>query len=332
MEELPTAPHDRRLQARRVHPAWETRSWQATPAIIDLESRNLRVTGWIWRAGSCPRSNPLTARVTVNRWWAEIFGRGIVSTVEDFGIKGEPPTHPELLDWLATDFMNHGWSMKGVIKKIVTSATYRQSSGFLGRGAEIDPANTLLWRGPRFRMDAEMIRDNALSLSGLLSLGKGGPPIRPPQPEGLWKKVGGQQYDYKVSEGEMKHRRGLYVVLKRGSPNPSFMNFDASARMACVVKRSRSNTPLQALTLLNDPVYVEATESFAVRMAKSDGSGPREKIAAAFQSALAREPKTGEVEVLVKLFDQQLAASGETEAWYVVASAILNLDECITKG
>ena len=302
-----------------------------TPAIIDWKAKpsgdRLDLARWL-----VSTSNPLTARVTVNRWWAEIFGRGIVSTVEDFGIKGEPPTHPELLDWLATDFMNHGWSMKGVIKKIVTSATYRQSSSFLGRGAEIDPSNAFLWRGPRFRMDAEMIRDNALSLSGLLSLGKGGPPIRPPQPEGLWKKVGGQQYDYKVSEGEMKHRRGLYVVLKRGSPNPSFMNFDASARMACVVKRSRSNTPLQALTLLNDPVYVEATEAFAVRMAKSDGSGLREKIAAAFQSALAREPRTGEVEVLVKLFDRQFAASGETEAWYAVASAILNLDECITKG
>lgn len=303
----------------------------ATPAIIDLKAESsgnrLDLARWL-----VSRSNPLTARVTVNRWWAEIFGRGIVSTVEDFGIKGEPPTHPELLDWLATDFMNHGWNMKRVIKKIVTSATYRQSSGFLSRGAEIDPANTLFWRGPRFRMDAEMIRDNALSISGLISLGKGGPPIHPPQPDGLWKKVGGQQYDYKVSEGEVRYRRGLYVVLKRGSPNPSFMNFDASARMACVVKRSRSNTPLQALTLLNDPVYVEATEAFALRISKSDGDNPAAKIAGAFKSALAREPEAGEIKVLVQLYDQQNAASGETEAWYAVASAILNLDECITKG
>lgn len=303
----------------------------ATPAIIDLKAESsgnrLDLARWL-----VSRSNPLTARVTVNRWWAEIFGRGIVSTVEDFGIKGEPPTHPELLDWLATDFMANGWSMKRVIKKIVTSATYRQSSGFLSRSAEIDPANTLLWRGPRFRMDAEMIRDNALSISGLISLGKGGPPIHPPQPDGLWKKVGGQQYDYKVSEGEIKYRRGLYVVLKRGSPNPSFMNFDASARMACVVKRSRSNTPLQALTLLNDPVYVEATEAFAHRISKSDGDNPAAKIAGAFKSALAREPEAIEIKVLVQLYDQQNAASGETEAWYAVASAILNLDECITKG
>ena len=182
------------------------------------------------------RDNPLAARVTVNRWWAELFGRGIVSTGEDFGIKGMAPTHPELLDWLAVEFMERGWSMKHLLKLIVTSRAYRQSSQFAVRGSELaqtsDPDNALLWRGPRQRLDAEAIRDNALAISGLLNLKQGGFPIRPPQPDGLWAKVGGQQYKYEVSPGSEQHRRGLYVVLKRGAPYPSFVNFDASARMA----------------------------------------------------------------------------------------------------
>ena len=325
-----------------------------TPAIIDAKAsgpaNRIALAKWL-----VSRDNPLTARVTVNRWWAEIFGRGIVSTVEDFGIKGEPPTHPELLDWLAVEFMEHGWSMKHVLKEIVMSAAYRQSSvaadvrrlkdaapvsasstttqSLLTSAATIDPANTLLWRGPRFRMDAEMIRDNALSIAGLLSLNKGGPSIRPPQPDGLWKKVGGQDYKYEVSPGETQYRRGIYVVLKRGSPYPSFMNFDASQRMSCVVKRSRSNTPLQALTLLNDPVYVEATRAFARRIAISSPTSTEQKIEQAFRIALARQPGSSETSVLKRLFDQQLAATKkETDAWYSVASAILNLDECITKG
>jgi hypothetical protein len=304
----------------------------ATPAIVGFKAKEsgnrLDLARWL-----VSPENPLTARVTVNRWWAEIFGRGIVSTVEDFGIKGEPPTHPELLDWLATEFMENGWSLKHVLKKIVTSATYRQSSSFIHPAATTDPANTLLWRGPRFRMDAEMIRDNALSIAGLLSLGKGGPPIRPPQPDGLWKKVGGAQYDYTVTPGEGKFRRGLYVVLKRGSPNPSFMNFDASARMACVVKRSRSNTPLQALTLLNDPVYVEATAAFANRIASSPFKSEEEKISNAFRLALSRTPTQSEITLLHSLFTEQLHSSAQqSEAWYAIAAAILNLDECITKG
>ena len=312
-----------------------------TPAIIGLKpsgtANRAALARWL-----VSRDNPLTARVTVNRWWAEIFGRGIVSTVEDFGIKGEPPTHPELLDWLAVDFMEHGWSMKHILKKIVMSAAYRQSSAVqdsesseppIVSATSSDPANTLLWRGPRFRMDAEMIRDNALSIAGLLSLNKGGPSIRPPQPDGLWKKVGGQDYKYDISPGEAQFRRGIYVVLKRGSPYPSFMNFDASQRMACVVKRSRSNTPLQALTLLNDPVYVEATRAFAQRIASSSGTSPEQKIECAFRIALARQPSPTETTVLKRLHDQQLAATKkETDAWYSVASAILNLDECITKG
>ena len=325
-----------------------------TPAVIHTKAsgpaNRIALAKWL-----VSRDNPLTARVTVNRWWAEIFGRGIVSTVEDFGIKGEPPTHPELLDWLAVEFVEHRWDMKHVLKEIVMSAAYQQSSvaadvrrltaaapapisntptqSLLTSAATIDPANTLLWRGPRFRMDAEMIRDNALSIAGLLSLNKGGPSIRPPQPEGLWKKVGGQDYKYEVSPGETQYRRGIYVVLKRGSPYPSFMNFDASQRMSCVVKRSRSNTPLQALTLLNDPVYVEATRAFAKRIASSSSTSTEQKIEQAFGIALARQPSMSETRVLKRLYDQQLAATKkETDAWYSVASAILNLDECITKS
>lgn len=297
-----------------------------TPAIIQVkasaEPNRLGLARWLVN-----RDNPLTARVTINRWWAEIFGRGIVATVEDFGIKGAAPTHPELLDWLAVEFMDKGWSMKLLLKLIVTSRTYRQASHH--RPLAADPENTLLWRGPRHRLDAEAIRDNALTIAGLLNLKQGGEPIRPPQPEGLWAKVGGQQYNYEVSPGAEQHRRGLYVVLKRGAPYPSFVNFDASARMACVVKRSRSNTPLQALTLLNDPVYVSAAEAFAQRIIKeSPDSSLEGRLRHAFRLALAREPRAEEITVLKNLATQ----SEPNQTWFAIATALLNLDETITKG
>ncbi|MBC7818079.1 MAG: PSD1 domain-containing protein [Planctomycetaceae bacterium] len=299
--------------------------------------------------------NPLTARVTVNRWWAEIFGQGLVTTVEDFGIKGETPTHPELLDWLAVEFQENGWSLKRLLKQIVMSATYRQSSRVTPNLLAQDDRNRLYARGPRFRLDAEAIRDNALSIAGLLSLNKGGPSIRPPQPDGLWRKVGGQQYKYEVSSGEQQYRRGLYVVLKRGSPYPSFVNFDSSSRMACVVKRSRSNTPLQALTLFNDPVYVEAARTFARRIITERPQADVEtRIAHAFRIALSRSPRDNELAVLRNLYDQQLRQHTADEssvkrllenvscpenvtlvefaAWYALTSALLNLDETITKG
>jgi hypothetical protein len=277
------------------------------------------------------KDNPLTARVTVNRLWAEIFGQGIVTTVEDFGIKGTVPSHPELLDWLAVEFMSEGWSLKKIIKQMVMSQTYRQSSVIRpgSPGLEVDPTNALLWRGPRFRLDAEAIRDNALAVSGLISLGKGGAPIRPPQPDGLWAKVGGQRYKYEVSPGEMQYRRGLYVVLKRGAPYPSFMNFDASARMACVVQRGRSNTPLQALTLLNDPVYVEAARALAQRMMTEPDAESR--IRQGFKRVLAREPEATELKVMLQLYHAQVS-KGERRAMEAVASALMNLDETITKG
>jgi hypothetical protein len=344
----------------------------SVPAIFNthLNGPPNRITLGKWLAS---RANPLVARVTVNRWWAELFGAGIVSTLEDFGIKGAPPTHPELLDWLATEFADNGWNMKHLLKKIVLSATYQQSSSIpalatqapspeiinhkskIINSVSVDPSNSLLWHGPRFRLDAETIRDNALAISGLLNLKQGGTPIRPPQPDGLWQKVGGQQYNYVVSPGAEQYRRGLYVVLKRGSPYPSFMNFDASARMACVVRRSRSNTPLQALTLLNDPVYVGATRAFAKRIiVESPSTDLDSRLHHAFRLALARAPKPKELVVLKALWETQFETAktdpkatqelsvgvelpknlppAEFAAWYAVASAILNLDECITKG
>jgi hypothetical protein len=224
--------------------------------------------------------------------------------------------------------MEHGWSMKHILKQIVMSATYRQ-------GAQGNQHSAILYAsGPRFRMDAEMIRDNALSIAGLINLKQGGEPIRPPQPDGLWQKVGGQQYKYEVSPGAEQYRRGLYVVLKRGSPYPSFTTFDAGPRMACVVKRSRSNTPLQALTLLNDPVYVAAAKAFAERIIHdSPGASITARLEHGFRVALARAPTAHEVAVLSRLWEAQRAASNdESAAWYAVAAALLNLDETITKG
>ncbi|GAA4445238.1 PSD1 and planctomycete cytochrome C domain-containing protein [Novipirellula rosea] len=288
--------------------------------------------------------NPLVARVTVNRLWAELFGQGIVTTVEDFGVKGEPPSHPELLDWLAVEFVEKGWSTKQLLKTIVMSATYQQSSHLSEELLEKDDRNQLLARGPRFRMDAEMIRDNALAISGLLSLKQYGPPIRPFQPDGIWIKTGGTAYQYEVSPGSEQYRRGIYVVLKRGSPYPSFVNFDATARLVCTVKRSRTNTPLQALTLLNDPVYVEAAKSLADRVLTEKKGEPLDsQLDFAFQLCTARKPTEAERHVLADLYRSQLeehadqfpkSSRGQTEsdAWRSVAAVLLNLHETITKN
>ncbi len=301
------------------------------------------------------RENPLVARVTVNRWWAELFGHGLVTTPEDFGLRGERPTHPQLLDWLATEFMDNGWSMKKTLRTIVTSSTYRQSSRVSTELLARDDQNLLYARGPRFRMDAEMIRDNALSAAGLISLQRGGPPVHPYQPDGLWVKVGGQKYDYVVSPGDEKYRRGLYVVWKRGAPYPSFTNFDAGSRMACRVKRPQSNTPLQALTLMNDPVYVEAAMGLAKRaLIESPHATDRDRIATLLRLALARTSAADETAVLLRLLDAQRSSAiadpapakrlvgtftlpagtspQEFAAWYALAAAVLNLDETVTKG
>jgi hypothetical protein len=331
MKELPQ-PRMTAIFKRGVYTDPTTPVSASTPAVLpktDSPANRLGLAQWL-----VSQENPLTARVTVNRWWAELFGHGIVTTVEDFGIKGAPPTHPELLDWLAVSFMENGWSMKKILRLITTSATFCQDAALTPELIQKDDPNHLHARGPRLRLDAEAIRDNALAIAGLLSTEKGGPPIYPPQPDGLWKKVGGQQYKYEVSAGEKKYRRGLYVVLKRGAPNPSFVNFDASARMACVVSRSRSNTPLQALTLLNDPVYVEAAQAFAKRVLKEKPNAPLpDQISHAFRLALARLPTATEVTVLSELHQTQRDnGADEQGAWFAVTSALLNLDECITKN
>ncbi|MFG0332886.1 MAG: PSD1 and planctomycete cytochrome C domain-containing protein [Maioricimonas sp. JB049] len=239
--------------------------------------------------------NPLIGRVTVNRWWAEFFGRGIVETLEDFGTQGERPTHPELLDWLAVEFVENGWSMKHIHRLIVTSAAYQQDSRVSPEQLERDPYNRLYARGPRFRLTAEAIRDNALAISGLLSEKMGGPPVYPPQPTGIWRHVGRNAPKYDTDTDEDRYRRGIYVVWRRSAPYPSFVNFDAPDRGACVVNRSRTNTPLQALTLLNDPAYVEMAAALALRIATAEVDSPRERIEYACRICMSRQPVTEEV-------------------------------------
>ena len=314
-----------------------------TPSILGGTASGTRLDFAQWLVSP---DNPLTARVIVNRIWAEYFGRGIVATVEDFGAKGERPTHPELLDWLAVELMHPspplkkggqgGWHLKHIHRLIVTSATYRQSSKLTPELRAKDDQNRLLARGPRLRLDAEAIRDNALAISGLLSLKQGGPPVRPPQPAGLWSRVGGEQYTYVESAGEDRYRRGIYVLLRRSAPYPSLINFDASARASCTVKRNRSNTPLQALTLLNDAVFVEAASALAKRVSSElPGAEDEEKLIRAFRLCVARPPRADELTILRSLLEQQRAArrgQPELNAWTDVASALLNLDETITKN
>ncbi|MCA9101247.1 MAG: PSD1 domain-containing protein [Planctomycetales bacterium] len=305
--------------------------------------------------------NPLVARVAVNRWWAEIFGDGIVTTLEDFGTQGDRPTHPELLDWLAVELVESGWSRKHVLRLIVTSATYRQSSATSDEALERDPYNRLYARGPRFRLPAETIRDNALAASGLLSLKQGGPPVYPEQPDGVWRVTGQVDNTYRTSSGEDRYRRGLYTVWRRSAPYPSFVAFDAPDRSSCVVQRPRTNTPLQALALLNDPVYTEAALALAHRILAdvTDGDVPQ-RVRYGFRRCLAREPSGAELDALAALYREQHERLGndraaveailahsehagigdgidqhnatELAAWYYVASVLLNLDEMITKS
>jgi len=301
--------------------------------------------------------NPLVARVTVNRWWAEIMGRGLVATQEDFGKQSEPPTHPKLLDWLAVEFMERGWSMKHIHKLIVMSATYRQSSRVTPALLATDAANKFYARAPRLRMSAEMVRDNALTISGLLSTKMHGPPIYPPQPGNIWRHVGRNAPKFNVATDENRFRRGLYVVWRRGAPYASFVNFDAPDRGTCVVQRPRTNTPLQALTLMNDEAYVEMALAFAGRvLAEAKGDGPEAKIEFAFKAALSRSPRPAELKFVKSLllkrhafFEKNTKAAAEIiggikgwkapkgldaaelAAWFFIANILLNLDETITK-
>ncbi|HXT39986.1 MAG TPA: DUF1549 and DUF1553 domain-containing protein, partial [Candidatus Angelobacter sp.] len=302
-------------------------------------------------------SHPLTARVVANRFWQQYFGVGIVKTVEDFGVQGERPSHPELLDWLATEFTGSGWDVKHLQRLIVTSATYRQSSRATPELLAKDPENRLLARGPRFRLDAEELRDTALFVSGLLVEREGGHSVKPWQPGGLWEAVSyNNAQKYVPDTGEGQYRRSLYIYWKRQSPPPNMLIFDAPTREYCVVRRPRTNTPLQALTLLNDPQIVEASRAFAQRIMTEAANDPKKRIIYAFRLATARPPDPGEIKVLLEVYNQQLdeyrkdrgAAEkllgvgefkakadldkSELAAWATIASLILNLDETVTKG
>jgi hypothetical protein len=295
--------------------------------------------------------NPLTARVQVNRFWEALFGRGIVETSEDFGSQGERPTHPDLLDWLATEFMRQDWDMKKIIRLVVTSATYQQSSRVTPELLEKDPYNKLLARGPRFRVEAEMVRDIALADSGLLSPKIGGPSVFPYQPEGVWDLVYNDD-KWVMSEGEDRYRRGIYTFVRRSAPYPSLTTFDAPSREFCTIRRVRTNTPLQALTTLNDPVFFEAAQALARKIVTGAGSDPSAGVVYAFRRCLTRRPKPDEVTRILAFYNLQLerfrtdskAASEVTKpfdgspanvpelaAWTMVSNVLLNLDETITK-
>ena len=298
--------------------------------------------------------NPLTARVVANRYWEQIFGAGLVPTSEEFGSQGEPPTHPELLDWLATELVAQHWDLKRFLRLLVTSSTYRQSSKVTPDGLRLDPANQWLARGPRFRLSAETVRDQALAVAGLLSPKMYGPPVRPPQPSsGLTAAFGGK-IDWQTSTGDDKYRRGLYTTWRRSNPYPSMATFDAPNREVCTVRRSRTNTPLQALVTLNDPVYVEASQALARRMAGAGKERP-DKIRLGVKLCLSREPTDREVERLGRLHDDAYSRfAGDADkakkmateplgpasdgadladlaAWTVVANVLLNLDETLMR-
>ncbi|MBU6403021.1 MAG: DUF1553 domain-containing protein, partial [Verrucomicrobia bacterium] len=251
--------------------------------------------------------NPLTARVIVNRLWQHYFGVGLVKTTEDFGVQGEPPSNPELLDWLATEFVGRGWDVKHLQRLIATSATYRQSSRATPALIARDPENRLLARGPRFRLDAEAIRDLALAVSGLLVDREGGPSVKPWQPPGLWEAVSfnnSQTYVPDVGAGD--YRRSFYTYWKRQSPPPNMLLFDAPSREYCTVRRSRSNTPLQALDLLNDPQFVEAARAFGQRIMLQGGRNPRNQAVYGFRLVTARKPSADEVKVLLAVYRHEL--------------------------
>ncbi len=305
-------------------------------------------------------SHPLTARVTINRLWQQFFGVGLVKTADDFGSQGEVPSHPQLLDWMAVQFIEDGWDVKKAVKRIVMSATYRQTSRVPSEQYRGDPENRLLARGPRFRLDAEMLRDQALCVSGLLVEKLGGPSVKPPQPDGLWFAVGysgSNTVRFKPDTGADKtHRRTLYTFIKRTSPPPQLTTFDAPSREACCVHRERTNTPLQALLLMNDPQYVECARALAERTMREGGAEPRRRAAWMFQEVACRPPDEEETEELVSLYRdhlkhyqenveaaEQLARVGDSEvdnqldatqlaAWTMLGNLVLNLDEVVSKN
>jgi hypothetical protein len=335
----------------------------AVPAFLgSLDTKGQRATRLDLARWLVSPDNPMTARVFVNRLWKIMFGQGLVKTVDDFGAQGQTPSHPELLDWLATEFMASrgasapGWDIKDMIKLMAMSATYRQSSQASKEQRERDPTNLLLTRQNRFRLDAEFVRDNALAISGLLSPKVGGPSVKPYQPEGYWQYLNFPVREYHPDHGEAQHRRGMYTYWQRTLPHPSLIAFDAPSREECTAERPRSSTPLQALVLLNDPTYVEAARAFAERVIKEGGSSVSERLRHAYELALSREIKSAETQVLTSLYEKHLAeyradaaaaqkllSTGERPlpkdtdlaelaAWTSVARTVLNLHETISRN
>ena len=356
MEELP-APRETRILMRGVYSrlgeAVTAGAPAALPQMADGLPRNrLGLARWLVD----PR-NPLPARVTVNRLWQSIFGTGLVRTAEDFGTQGSPPSHPELLDWLAHEFVRSGWNVKHLIRLIVSSSTYRQSSVVSKELAERDPENRWLARGPRFRLQAEFLRDQALAVSGLLVSKIGGPSVKPYHPPGLYEQVtAGSGTDvYIEGKGDDLYRRSLYTYWKRSVPHPAMLAFDAPFREACTLRRSRTNTPMQALNLLNDPTYVEAARFLAQRMLTEGGTDLSSQLTRGYRLVLARAPRQAELAILSKSYHRALrefeadpksveeflkvGANREANkipavplaAMTVVASALLNLDETVMK-
>jgi Protein of unknown function (DUF1553)/Protein of unknown function (DUF1549)/Concanavalin A-like lectin/glucanases superfamily/Planctomycete cytochrome C len=353
MQERPQ-PRDTFVLVRGAYDKPGEKVTRGTPAVLPplpsgIPNNRLGLARWL-----VDLSNPLTARVMVNRLWQMYFGVGIVKTVEDFGSQGEWPTHPELLDWLATEFMRNGWDIKAITKTIVTSATYRQSSSVSPDLEQKDPENRLMARGPRFRMPAEMVRDQALAISGLLVEKIGGPSVKPYQPAGLWKELSGSE-DYQQDKGENLYRRSLYTFWKRAVAPPEMLTFDSAGRETCIVRETRTNTPLQALTLMNDITYLEAARVLAQRMMIEGGPTAAARIAFGLRLATARPPSQRKSEVLLGSFQhylddyqtnpeaaRKLVSVGESPvnqklnvtelaAYTTVASLILNMDETVTK-
>jgi hypothetical protein len=353
MEEMRT-PRVTKVLIRGVYDQHGDTVTANTPASLpamspDLPKNRLGLAQWLMDP-----VNPLTARVTVNRLWQSLFGAGLVRTTEDFGTQGEPPSHPELLDWLADEFVRSGWDVKATMRLMVTSATYRQSSRFTQQLLERDPDNRLLARGPRFRLQAEFLRDQALAASGLLVNRIGGSSVKPYHPPGLYEQVStGPKYI--EGTGDDLFRRSMYTYWKRSVPHPAMYVFDAPFRETCTVRRTRTNTPLQALNLMNDPTYLEAARFLAERMLLDGGPTRDSQIAHGFSLVLARPPRPAEVAVLAAAYDRskqdfhqdptslaELLKTGSRKssttvdqsqlaALTIVASTILNLDETVMK-
>jgi hypothetical protein len=316
------------------------------PLPEDAMPNRLGLARWI-----VSKENPLTARVMVNRFWELYFGIGLVETSEDFGTQGALPSHPELLDWLAVELMESGWDLKRFHKLLVMSNAYQQDSAVPPVLQEKDPYNRLLARGPRFRMEAEMIRDITLAGSGLLSKQIGGPSVFPYQPDGIWD-VPYSSAKWEESTGEDRYRRGLYTFLRRSSPYPSMVTFDAPSREFCTIRRTRTNTPLQALNALNDPAFFEAARALAQRVLAEGGNDAASRAAYAFRLLTARHAPASQLDQMLGWLEQErvrlrkepeaakqivgdAAKPGqdpvEAAAFTLLANVLLNMDETVTK-